>query len=158
MRVPYSRYLVIRPALLAAEDRLQTYILAQQVSTSIIILEDANITALEVERPEAADILILTTDAVACRNTDFGILVVGRVDVEVQNVFSSGIVLGDLGSLNDAVGTEVTGFLGSSQEAPLEAPLNQVRGRVAVDCLERSTVCLLLANHVVNTILLTASC
>lgn len=131
-----------------------THVLSEKVSLAIVVLVDANVATLEAQGAEAPDVLVLAADRIAGSDTNASVLVVRGVDVEPQDVLARAVVLDDLGSLDDAVGAQVAGLLGAGDELSLKAPLDQIRGGVAVDGLERRAAGLLLADHVVDAILL----
>lgn len=152
----------------------ETNVLSQQVRGPIVVLEQAHVSALESQRPEAAQIpfrqqsgldrglatsarrhfrsrTVLAADRVPFGNANAGIAVVAAVDVHPHDILARLVIVDDLGALDDAVRAEVAGR-GPREQSALEGPSHQIGGGVAVDVLEGRAARLVLADQVESVV------
>lgn len=132
-----------------------THVFSQQIGRSIVILEKSHISALTTKGPEASAIGIGAAHAIARSDSNAGILVVFAINMHVQDVLASFIVVDDLGPLDNAFRAKVACFGGAREESAFILPLDEILGRIAVDVLEVSTVRLVFADHIISSVDLT---
>lgn len=104
-----------------------------------------------VQRLKATLVAIAPTDGIARGDADLGLAVVGRVDVQEEDILSRARILEDLGSLDDAAGAQIA-RRGTREQRALVLPLHQVARRVAVDVLKRRALRLVLPDQVVDAV------
>lgn len=88
---------------------------------------------------EASQIVVVAAYRGGRSHTSLGFDVVSVVDVHPHHPSARGGVVEHLGALDDAAGPEVSGRL-EGEEVIDVCPLNEIRGRVAADCVKRLTL------------------
>lgn len=126
-----------------------TYILCQQICTSIIILIQANIPTLVAQWPPAALVCVRSAHRVAGSHTDLGLGIRAVVNVQPEHILLGRRVVQHLGAFHDAVRAEIARRRLREQRTDV-GPGHQVRRRVTVDVLEGRAVCLVLADEIVR--------
>ena len=102
-------------------------------------------------RLEAPNILVFSADGISRGHCDAGLAIAAAVHVHPEHILLGLVIVDDLGSLDYAVGPEIS-RAGSRQEGANEGPLHEIGRRVAVDVGEGVAATLVLANHVVCAI------
>ena len=128
-----------------APEHFDTYILSEEIGLIIIVHEQAHVATLEPKWLCRALVRVLAANTASNRNSSFCLSVIGAIDVHPRHILLRALVVDDLWSLNDAIGSKVSGSL-TGQDGAFILPFNQVCGGVAVDVLEGGAVRLVFSD------------